>query len=1104
MVKRLAARVHGCCAVLHRRHVIRAPLPPGTTTGTPLWQRRKTMVVAGLALVLVLGLVRISVAPVHVPLSGWIAKRLTDALGTPVYMGPVGVKLELGAVALTVDEVRLRTEIYSASVERISVLQGFLGRSIRLDAPAVRLDPSQGTPGKAPVPHPDDAIAALDAGLAAVGELARENGLESLEVENGRLDIVSAGRPVNEARVFQAVTAAFMLSDPRALSARIEAVGAEGPVATSVRRTVGADGARTLTLSTSGMTPKDITRVEPVRSGFALGASFTGGLAPDGKVTAADLNLEIGPGVLVFGKDPPRAVDRVGLSLTRAEDGETFRLHGATFDAGGTHVTVAGTLVPARDPALPWAFALEAGEVIFDAPDIDAPPIVPDRLVAEGRIDFAERVIHFDTLGAVMPTGKVDAVLSFDFSERGPNLMGAVRIGPSTMATLLGAWPPVIAHEPRVAMLTTVLGGMTRRADLEFALTPLELDGDPATSDMIKGGLAVDLAFVDATFVTPELPVAVRKANGVMRLRDKALSVRVDSGIIGAGEGGTITVSEGRFTIPELGQNPAIANLSAVLEGPMSAVVTLAGSLDVPQLKNTPLTPDDVEGTVTASVSLNTPLGDNVPDEARRWSIDARLTNAGSKVPIAGQTVSDANVEVLVNRLRLAARGRAKIDGLTVDVNYSEIFDGEKSGAARFVLTDKDRRSRGFDTGKSLTGPVTITLEQGAGDARNFIADLTEAGVSLPVYTKTPGNTLTATGEVVGDPPALSIGNLRVSGGKLRVEGAVEVRDGALARASFGEFALAEGDDARLDLDQKSDVLNATFEASQFDLRPALKDLKSGGTKPKDAGSAKIPPLTVKAGVDTLRISDESTVTGFAAEARYDGKRIQRLSASGKLDDVNAGSFAVEIAAAENRTRRLLVDITELGRFLSAFDVYKRMRGGRTRIDARLDADGVVSGRMTSTDFVLTNETSLEKILQQARASNASLGDSRDAPRARPNQAIDGMSFDKLAVDFTKRGQMININEAIVRGPIMGGSASGVIDLDARAVVLNGTLIPAYGVNNLFGRVPLVGQILGGGNTGGLFGVTFRLAGPIDNPQLVLNPMSAIAPGIFRKIFEFR
>jgi len=34
--------------------------------------------------------------------------------------------------------------------------------------------------------------------------------------------------------------------------------------------------------------------------------------------------------------------------------------------------------------------------------------------------------------------------------------------------------------------------------------------------------------------------------------------------------------------------------------------------------------------------------------------------------------------------------------------------------------------------------------------------------------------------------------------------------------------------------------------------------------------------------------------------------------------------------------------------------------------------------------------------------------------------------------------------------------------------------------------------------------VTFKLEGPTDSPQVTINPLSIIAPGIFRQIFEFR
>ena len=47
-------------------------------------------------------------------------------------------------------------------------------------------------------------------------------------------------------------------------------------------------------------------------------------------------------------------------------------------------------------------------------------------------------------------------------------------------------------------------------------------------------------------------------------------------------------------------------------------------------------------------------------------------------------------------------------------------------------------------------------------------------------------------------------------------------------------------------------------------------------------------------------------------------------------------------------------------------------------------------------------------------------------------------------------------------------------------------------------------MIAGGGCREGLIGVTFKIEGPIAEPHVFFNPLSAVAPGIFRKIFEFQ
>jgi hypothetical protein len=64
--------------------------------------------------------------------------------------------------------------------------------------------------------------------------------------------------------------------------------------------------------------------------------------------------------------------------------------------------------------------------------------------------------------------------------------------------------------------------------------------------------------------------------------------------------------------------------------------------------------------------------------------------------------------------------------------------------------------------------------------------------------------------------------------------------------------------------------------------------------------------------------------------------------------------------------------------------------------------------------------------------------------------------------------------------------------------------MPAYGLTRLFAELPIIGFILGNGSDRGLIGITFKLTGDFDSPNLQINPLSIIAPGVFRQIFEFQ
>ena len=68
---------------------------------------------------------------------------------------------------------------------------------------------------------------------------------------------------------------------------------------------------------------------------------------------------------------------------------------------------------------------------------------------------------------------------------------------------------------------------------------------------------------------------------------------------------------------------------------------------------------------------------------------------------------------------------------------------------------------------------------------------------------------------------------------------------------------------------------------------------------------------------------------------------------------------------------------------------------------------------------------------------------------------------------------------------------------------ISGTFLPGRGLNRLASKIPILGLAFGKGKVNGLLGITFQLYGRFDNPSLRVNPLSLIAPGVFRQIFRF-
>jgi hypothetical protein len=190
----------------------------------------------------------------------------------------------------------------------------------------------------------------------------------------------------------------------------------------------------------------------------------------------------------------------------------------------------------------------------------------------------------------------------------------------------------------------------------------------------------------------------------------------------------------------------------------------------------------------------------------------------------------------------------------------------------------------------------------------------------------------------------------------------------------------------------------------------------------------------------------------------------------------------------------IFVETKDAGALFRFSDIYPKIFGGEMwlAMDPPNTSAAPQDGILNIRDFSVRGEATLDRVA----SGNADVTSSTTASNP-------GVEFSRLRVEFARTHGRIAIREGLVRGPMIGATAEGHIDYLREEVRMRGTFVPFFGLNNMFGQIPVFGIFLGGGSNEGLVGLTFEVVGPPGAPVLRVNPISVVAPGLMRKFFEF-
>jgi hypothetical protein len=218
------------------------------------------------------------------------------------------------------------------------------------------------------------------------------------------------------------------------------------------------------------------------------------------------------------------------------------------------------------------------------------------------------------------------------------------------------------------------------------------------------------------------------------------------------------------------------------------------------------------------------------------------------------------------------------------------------------------------------------------------------------------------------------------------------------------------------------------------------------------------------------------------------------LDARGTTD---GGAPLVAMLDQSSGNRHLVVTSSDAGQVMKLVNFYPNMQSGRLRLDVALDGSGPAekTGLLVVDNFRVLGDPIITEL-----ASSADNG--RPAIGANDHVVREVFDFTRMKAPFSVGYGQFVLKESYIKGPLVGATLRGTVDFRSRTVDIGGTYVPLQGLNGALGDIPLIGQILSGTQGEGILGMTFAVQGPTSNPQVIVNPFSIVAPGIFRDIFQ--
>jgi hypothetical protein len=779
---------------------------------------------------------------------------------------------------------------------------------------------------------------------------------------------------------------------------------------------------------------------------------------------------------------------------------------------GSSRAQLKGSLLPERNAEgrlTALRIMLEARNVAIDAQGTITSPVAVDQVRFTGKAAIEEARLDIEDL-MVMSGGT------------GIRLRGAITGGGESAGILLAGrmkelstdllkqlWPPIMAPKTRKWVNENIREGRIREGEFTVNLPVDALARAQRQRRLPENSINLSFKMDGVTSgYFKDLPPLIG-AQGEASLKDNNFRLEVDGADVVMPSGGKVRLTSGTMLAKDILGAETLAEFDLDVEGKAQPLIEYLDQPALNLIRHTGFDTGKLNADAKLKVKLSLPLIRNVPKTRIAVSVAAKLSNASLKDALPGIDIAEGNIDLTVEKGVFTAEGPVKLSGIPSKLRWQRgpAPDFRQSAVIETTLDGEQRQKLGIDLGTFARGPIGVTAtipDLGDAEGRTEVeADLSEVELRVqpiswyrPAMPKTAA-TFTYFSKGANGP---RIEALEIKGKGLSVKGQMTLapkRQG-LRSASLSEVRLSDENRFAAEISAGADGTSITIDGASFDARPLIRSL-FGARNRGDAGDASPPPknsakttdkpVRVRLNLDSLHANRGEIVKNVKGSLTARSGRLEEAEIEGSF--LSGQPVVFRVTPVEGG-REMRINGRDGGAAIRAANLYSKVAGGQIEFYALLGKDGssVQDGRLVLRNFAVLNEAALAEL------------DSRGKPkRAGPRR--DALNFDKLTLPFTSDARFIKIGESLVRGTELGASAEGLIRKSDGAVDITGTIIPIYALNSVLGDIPLFGDILTGGKGQGIIGVTFALGGTVDKPAFQMNPVSAVAPGIFRKFFEY-